>query len=36
MWRFKILSVGDPERDPHEVEFFNLTGISEVFVREFI
>lgn len=36
MWRFKTLSVGDPERDPHEVEFFNLTGISEVFVREFI
>jgi hypothetical protein len=36
MWRFKTLSIGDPERDPHEVEFFNLTGISEVIVREFI
>lgn len=36
MWRFKPLSIGDPERDPHEVEFFNLTGISEVIVREFI
>jgi hypothetical protein len=36
MWRFKTLSVGDPERDPHEPEFFNLTGISEVIVREFI
>lgn len=36
MWRFKTLSVGDPERDPHEVEFFNLTGISEAIIREFI
>ena len=36
MWRFKKLSIGDPERDPHEAEFFNLTGISEVIVREFI
>lgn len=36
MWQFKTLSMGDPERDPHEPEFFNLTGISEVIVREFI
>jgi hypothetical protein len=36
MWRFKTLSIGEPERDPHEVEFFNLTGIAEVVVREFI
>lgn len=36
MWRFKALSIGDPERDPHEVEFFNLTGIAEAVVREFI
>ncbi len=36
MWMFKTLTMGDPERDPHEVEFFNLTGISEVIVREFI
>ncbi len=35
-WRFKALSIGDPERDPHEAEFFNLAGISEVIVREFI
>lgn len=36
MWMFKTLTMGDPERDPHEVEFFNLAGISEVIVREFI
>lgn len=36
IWRFKKLSTGDPERDPHEVEFFTLTGISEAIVREFI
>lgn len=36
MWKFKKLSIGDPERDPHEVEFFTLTGISEALVREFI
>lgn len=36
MWRFKPLSIGDPERDPHEVEFFNLTGIADAVVREFI
>ncbi len=36
MWKFKTLSIGEPERDPHEVEFFNLTGIAEVVVREFI
>jgi hypothetical protein len=36
MWQFKTLSMGDPERDPHEVEFFNLTGIADAVVREFI
>lgn len=36
MWQFKKLDRGDPERDPHEVEFFNLTGLSEAIVREFI
>src|SRR5690606_34398430 len=36
MWQFKTLQIGDPERDPHEVEFFNLAGIAEVIVREFI
>ena len=36
MWRFKKLPIGDPERDPHEAEFFNLTGIAEAVVREFI
>jgi hypothetical protein len=36
MWKFKPLTIGDPERDPHEVEFFNLTGIAEAVVREFI
>lgn len=36
MWRFKKLSIGDPERDLHEVEFFTLIGISEAIVCEFI
>lgn len=36
MWRFKTLSIGDTERDPHEAEFFNLTGIADAVVREFI
>jgi hypothetical protein len=29
MWQFKTLSPGDPEREPHEAEFFNLNGLSE-------
>lgn len=36
MWQFKTLSIGDPERDPHEAEFFNLSGIADAVVREFI
>lgn len=36
MWQFKTLSMGDPERDPHEAEFFNLSGIADAVVREFI
>lgn len=30
MWRFKTLSVGDPERDPHEAELFNLTCLLKL------
>jgi hypothetical protein len=36
MWRFKKLTVGDPERDPHEAEFFHLNDAAESVVREVI
>jgi len=36
MWKFKKLERGDPERDPHESEFFRLTNVTEAIVREFI
>ncbi|MCS7258845.1 MAG: hypothetical protein NZ601_05745 [candidate division WOR-3 bacterium] len=35
-WAFKKLERGDPERDPHEAEFFHLTNLSEVLVREIV
>jgi len=36
MWRFKQLTPGDPERDPHEAEFFHLNDAAESVVREVI
>lgn len=36
MWRFRELADGEPERDPHEAEFFRLTELAEAVVREVI
>lgn len=36
MWRFKRLEPGEPERDPHEPEFFRLKDPAEALVREVI
>lgn len=36
MWKFTELRQGEPERDPHEAEFFRLTNATEAIVREFI
>lgn len=36
MWRFRELTPGEPERKPHEAEFFRLTNVTEAIVREFI
>ncbi len=36
MWKFRELQQGEPERDPHEAEFFRLAHASEAIVREFI
>lgn len=36
MWRFRDLKPGEPERNPHEAEFFRLTNVTEAIVREFI
>ncbi|MBL7086717.1 MAG: hypothetical protein ISS28_06435 [Candidatus Cloacimonetes bacterium] len=37
MWKFKQIEIGDPERDPHEAEFFNrLSDYNEAIVREVI
>lgn len=29
MWRFKTLSIGDPERNQHKAIFHNSTDISD-------
>jgi hypothetical protein len=36
MWKFRELQPTEPERDPHEAEFFRLSHASEAVVREFI
>lgn len=36
MWKFRELRTGEPERDPHEAEFFRLTDPAEAVVREVI
>lgn len=36
MWIFNELRPGDTERDPREGEFFRVTNITDVLVREFI
>ena len=36
MWTFRVLQPGEPERNPHEAEFFHLNEPSEAVVREFI
>jgi len=36
MWKFRKLEPGEPERNPHETEFFRLTDPAEAVVREFI
>lgn len=36
MWRFNKLDPGEPERDPHEIEFFHTNEIAESVVREAI
>jgi hypothetical protein len=36
MWKFRELQDAEPERDPHEAEFFKLTHASEAVIREFI
>lgn len=36
MWKFKKLEPGEPERDPHEPEFFRLKNPAEALVREVI
>lgn len=36
MWKFKRLVPGEPERDPHEPEFFRLKYPAEALVREVI
>ena len=36
MWKFKRVEPGEPERDPHEPEFFRLKNPAEALVREVI
>ncbi|MDG6999569.1 MAG: hypothetical protein JRN15_10685 [Nitrososphaerota archaeon] len=36
MWEFNVLQPGMTERDPREGEFFRVTNITDVLVREFI
>lgn len=36
MWKFKCVEPGEPERDPHEPEFFRLPNPAEALVREVI
>ncbi len=36
MWKFTELKPGEPERDPHEAEFFRLNAPTEAVVREFV
>jgi hypothetical protein len=36
MWKFKKVEPGEPERDPHEPEFFRLRNPAEALVREVI
>ena len=38
MWKFRKLTEGEPERDPHEAEFFNVGDIDKAasLVREVI
>jgi hypothetical protein len=33
MWKFKKVESGEPERDPHEPEFFRLEEPAEALVR---
>jgi len=35
-WIYKKLEPGDSERDPHETEFFRVTALTEVVIREFV
>ena len=36
MWKFKKVEPGEPERDPHEPEFFRLRNPEEALAREVI
>jgi len=36
MWRFRVLNKIEPERDPHEAEFFRPENPSDAIVREVI